>query len=280
MNFKKSTFTRSVAYPGLFVLIGLSLVCAFFPKWTNAALTSVQSGIYRNLSWSYILLVSFFFIFLVVLAFSKLGNIRLGADNSSPQYSFFSWIAMLFAAGMGIGLMFFGVAEPMSHYVSPALPNIANPAKESQLATFFHWGLHAWSIFALMGLILAYFSFRYKLPLTIRSGFYPLLGERIKGRIGDVVDVFALVSTFFGIATSLGFGVVQLNAGLVHLGVLNQSSLFFQCVIIILVSSVAIASAVAGVHLFATTSIPDRLISVFGRLLHHWSAFFSHDNRG
>lgn len=280
MNFKKSTFTRSVAYPGLFALIGLSLVCAFFPKWTNAALTSVQSGIYRNLSWSYILLVSFFFIFLVVLAFSKLGNIRLGADNSSPQYSFFSWIAMLFAAGMGIGLMFFSVAEPMSHYVSPALPNIANPAKESQLATFFHWGLHAWSIFALMGLILAYFSFRYKLPLTIRSGFYPLLGERIKGRIGDVVDVFALVSTFLGIATSLGFGVVQLNAGLVHLGVLNQSSLFFQCVIIILVSSVAIASAVAGVHLFATTSIPDRLISVFGRLLHHWSAFFSHDNRG
>ncbi|ETD17555.1 hypothetical protein HMPREF1199_01806 [Hoylesella oralis CC98A] len=196
MNFKKSTFTRNVAYPGLFVLIGLSLVCAFFPKWTNAMLSSVQSGIYRSLSWSYILLVSFFFIFLVVMAFSKLGNIRLGTDNSSPQYSFFSWIAMLFAAGMGIGLMYFGVAEPMSHYVNPALPNIANPAKESQLATFFHWGLHAWSIFALMGLILAYFSFRYKLPLAIRSGFYPLLGERIKGRIGDVVDVFALVSTF------------------------------------------------------------------------------------
>ncbi|MCR5076740.1 MAG: BCCT family transporter [Prevotella sp.] len=248
MTLQKSTFTRNVAYPGLLALIALSLVCAIFPDWTNNMLTNIQTAIYKNLSWSYILLVSVFFIFLMVLAFSKLGNIRLGADNSAPQYSFFSWIAMLFAAGMGIGLMYFGVAEPMSHYVNPALPDVANPAKEAQLATFFHWGIHAWSIFAIMGLILAYFSFRYKLPLAIRSGLYPLIGERINGRIGNIVDIFALVSTFFGIATSLGFGVVQLNAGLVHLGILNESSFLFQCVIITLVSSVAIASAVAGVN--------------------------------
>lgn len=184
----------------------------------------------------------------MVLAFSKLGNIRLGADNSTPQYSFFSWIAMLFAAGMGIGLMYFGVAEPMSHYVNPALPDVTYPAKEAQLATFFHWGIHAWGIFAIMGLILAYYSFRYKLPLSIRSGLYPFLGERINGVIGNIVDVFALISTFFGIATSLGFGVVQLNAGLVHLGVLHESSVLFQCIIIVLVSSISIASAVAGVN--------------------------------
>lgn len=243
-----STFTRNVAYPGLFILIAISITCALFPKETNHVLTSVQTGIYKDLSWSYIFLVSFFFIFLCILAFSKIGNIRLGPDNSTPQYGFFSWIAMLFAAGMGIGLMYFGVAEPMSHYVNPALPSMVNKAKEAQLATFFHWGIHAWSIFAVMGLILAYFSFRYKLPLSIRSGLYPILKERINGKIGDIVDIFALVSTFFGIATSLGFGVVQLNAGLVHLGVLKDSNFFFQCIIIIVVSSVAILSAVAGVN--------------------------------
>ena len=245
--FKKLTFTHNVAYPGLILLIAISVFCAIFPVRSNKLLTLIQNWIYTNLSWSYILMVSFFLIFLLVLAFSKIGTIRLGADNSVPQYSFFSWIAMLFAAGMGIGLMYFGVAEPMSHYVNPALPSIVNRAKEAQLTTFFHWGLHAWSVFAVMGLILAYFSFRYKLPLSIRSGLYPILGERIKGKIGDTVDIFALVSTFFGIATSLGFGVVQLNAGLVHLGLLSESSFPIQCVIIVVVSSLAIMSAVSGV---------------------------------
>ena len=232
-----STFTRNVAFPGIIVLILLSLLSALFPVKVNSWLTFVQSFIYKNLSWVYILLVSFFVIFLLTVAFSKLGNIRLGADNSEPQYGFFSWIAMLFAAGMGIGLMYFGVSEPMSHYVYPA-----------QLATFFHWGIHAWSIFALAGLILAYFSYRYKLPLSIRSGLYPILKERIYGPIGDVVDVFALVSTFFGITTSMGFGVQQVNAGLVHLGILNGSSFLFQCVIVAVFCALAVLSAVAGVN--------------------------------
>ena len=242
-----STFKRSVAYPSLFLLFVLSLLCALFPVWTDHMLLGIQSFIYQKFSWMYILLVSLFFIFLLILAFSKTGNTRLGADNSFPQYSFFSWISMLFAAGMGIGLMYFGVAEPMSHYVHPALPTIANPAKDAQLATFFHWGIHAWSIFALIGLILAYFSFRYRLPLSIRSGLYPILGDRINGLVGHVIDTFALVSTFFGIATSMGFGVVQLNAGLVHLGLVSESSFPLQCIIIVVVSSVAILSAVAGV---------------------------------
>ncbi|WP_028896580.1 BCCT family transporter [Prevotella sp. HUN102] len=244
----KTTFTRNVTVPGLLVLLVLSLACALFPERMNEALNAVQSVIYTKLSWTYILIVSFFVVFLFTLAFSKIGTIRLGADNSSPQYSFFSWIAMLFAAGMGIGLMYFGVAEPMSHYVNPALPGTLQPAKDAQLATFFHWGLHAWAIFAVAGLILAYFSFRYKLPLAIRSGLYPILKDRINGPIGDVVDIFALVSTFFGIATSLGFGVVQLNAGLVHLGIFSESSYLFQCIIITVVSAVAIFSAVAGVN--------------------------------
>ena len=243
-----STFTRNVAFPGIIVLVLLSLLSALFPVKVNSWLTFVQSFIYKNLSWVYILLVSFFVIFLLTVAFSKLGNIRLGADNSEPQYGFFSWIAMLFAAGMGIGLMYFGVSEPMSHYVYPALPSIVNKAKDAQLATFFHWGIHGWSIFALAGLILAYFSYRYKLPLSIRSGLYPILKERIYGPIGDVVDVFALVSTFFGITTSMGFGVQQVNAGLVHLGILNGSSFLFQCVIVAVFCALAVLSAVAGVN--------------------------------
>lgn len=129
-----TTFTRNVALPGIIVLVLLSLLSALFPLRVNNWLTFVQSFIYKNLSWMYILLVSFFVIFLLAVAFSKLGNIRLGADNSEPQYGFFSWIAMLFAAGMGIGLMYFGVSEPMSHYVYPALPTIVNKAKDAQLA--------------------------------------------------------------------------------------------------------------------------------------------------
>ncbi len=245
----KTTFSRNVFLPGLILLLLLSVVCALFPDSTEAALKAVQAAIYKNLNWTYSLLVTFFLIFQLALAFSKTGNIRLGADNSEPQYSFFSWIAMLFAAGMGIGLMYYGVAEPMSHYVEPALPNsTVNPAKEAQLATFFHWGLHAWGIFGIMGLILAYFSFRYKLPLAVRSGLYPLLRDRISGPIGDIVDVFALVSTFFGIATSLSLGVVQLNAGLEHLGFLSECSLLFQSIIILIVTAAAMASAIAGMN--------------------------------
>ncbi|MCR5820840.1 MAG: BCCT family transporter [Bacteroidaceae bacterium] len=245
----KTTFSRKVFLPGLTLLLLLSFVCALFPNSTEMALKAVQSAIYENLHWTYSLLVTFFLIFQLILAFSKMGEVRLGADNSKPQYGFFSWIAMLFAAGMGIGLMYYGVAEPMAHYVEPALPaSTVNPAKDAQLATFFHWGLHAWGIFGVMGLILAYFSFRYKLPLSVRSGLYPLLRERISGTVGDVVDIFALVSTFFGIATSLSLGVVQLNAGLKHLGILSERSLLFQSIIIIVVTTAAITSAVAGMN--------------------------------
>jgi choline/glycine/proline betaine transport protein len=245
---KSNTFSRNVAVPGLALLLALTLACALFPDTLSGVLNDVQHWVYTKMSWLYIMLVSTFIIVLAVLAFGKTGNIRLGADNSTPQYSFFSWISMLFAAGMGIGLMYFGVAEPMSHYVNPALPTVANPAKDAQLATFFHWGIHAWGVYAIMGLILAYFSFRYKLPLSVRSGLYPLLKDRINGPIGDAVDIFALVSTFFGTTTSLGFGVVQLNAGLVHLGLLQGSNYGVQCAIIAVVSAVAVGSAVAGVN--------------------------------
>lgn len=163
--------------------------------------------------------VAGFLVFVVSLGFSRFGRVRLGPDHSEPDYSNLSWFAMLFSAGMGIGLMFFGVAEPIMHYTSPPVgePETVEAARQAMRITFFHWGVHAWAIYAVVALSLAYFAFRYKLPLTIRSAFYPLIGDRIYGPIGHAVDTFAVLGTIFGVATSLGFGVIQINSGLAYL---------------------------------------------------------------
>ncbi|MFV0471372.1 MAG: BCCT family transporter [Paludibacteraceae bacterium] len=242
----RTTFTKSVALPGLIIILIVSLYCGLFPSEASLLLTQLKSYFFNNFSWFYVLMVTIFILFLIIIALSKLGNIRLGADTSKPKYSFFSWIAMLFAAGMGIGLMYFGVAETISHYANPATDDVVMRAKEAQLYTFFHWGIHAWAIYAVMGLILAYFAYRYKLPLAIRSGLYPLLKDKINGPVGSIVDTFALCSTFFGIATTLGFGVVQLNAGLVKIGVLSGSSFIFQAIIVIVVMVIAVTSTLTG----------------------------------
>ena len=242
-----TTLTKSVALPGLLVIGTISLYCFIFPREAEVLLNSIKTYFFKNLSWTYVLIATMFILFLIVLALSKLGNIRLGSDNSRPKYSFFSWIAMLFAAGMGIGLMYFGVGETISHYAQPAIGDTVLRAKEAQLYTFFHWGVHAWAIYATMGLILAYFAYRYKLPLAIRSGLYPILKDNIYGPIGNVIDTFALCSTFFGIATTLGFGVVQLNAGLKSIGVVPEISFTFQAIIVVVVMSIAIVSALTGV---------------------------------
>ncbi len=243
-----TTFSRSVAMPGILVLLLLSFVCGVFPERTRIVLDSVQNFFYENLSWLYIFFVIFFLVFLAVLALGKTGNIRLGADNAKPQHSFIAWVAMLFSAGMGIGLMYFGVAEPLSHYVSPPLSSMGHSEREALFSTFIHWGVHAWGIYAVMGLVLAYFSYRYRLPLAMRSGLYPLLKTRINGKLGDMIDVFALCCTFFGITTSLGFGVVQLNSGLAYLGLMPSDSFIFQSLIVFVVLSVAVISASSGVN--------------------------------
>lgn len=185
----------------------------------------------------------------MLLCSSRLGDVRLGADNEEPEYPFLSWVAMLFAAGMGIGLMYFGVAEPMLHYVSPLSQGLteAEKAKEAMLMTFYHWGIHAWAIYAVIGLALAYFGFRYKLPLTIRSGFYPLLKHRISGFWGHVIDVCALCSTIFGITTTLGYGAMQLDAGLNSLGWIDSRSFSTLSILIIVVMCLATISAITGV---------------------------------
>lgn len=244
----KHTLSKGVTFPSLFFIVGICLLSAFFPSLTEDLLEVIQRFIFVNLNWIYIWVVTIVVIFLLVLMFTRYGNIRLGRNDSRPEYSFFSWISMLFAAGMGIGLMYFSVSEPISHYSNGVFQGAGeiSRAKNAQLYTFFHWGIHAWAIYGIVGLSLAYFSYRYRLPLSLRSCLYPLLKEKINGRWGNVIDVFALCSTFFGITTTLGFGVVQINSGLKILGFVSQNSFTWQIVIVAVLVSISIYSAVSG----------------------------------
>ena len=219
------------------------------PEGAKAVLTFLKQELFNSFSWIYILSVAFFFLFLVVLCLGKLGDIRLGDDDEEPEYSFFSWLCMLFSAGMGIGLMYFGVAEPISHLSAP-LHSMASPVvqtKEAMLNTLFHWGIHAWAIYGIVGLSLAYFGFRYRLPVTIRSGFYPLLKHRIYSTPGTVIDILALCATIFGLTTTLGFGAMQLHAGLREIGAMPGAS--FQSLVFIILLSIgaAVLSSISGV---------------------------------
>lgn len=195
------------------------LYAVFVPEHAAATFGRMQTSVTDNAGWFYVMAVAGFLVFVVFLGLSRFGRIKLGPDHSLPDYSNLSWFAMLFSAGMGIGLMFFGVAEPIMHYTSPprGVPETVDAAREAMRITFFHWGVHAWAIYAVVALSLAYFSFRHGLPLTIRSALYPLIGRHIYGPIGHTVDTFAVLGTIFGVATSLGFGVIQVNAGLNYL---------------------------------------------------------------
>lgn len=179
--------------------------------------------------------------------FSRYGEIRLGGEDAEPDFSTMSWFAMLFSAGMGIGLLFYGVAEPMFHYINPPIPvaSQTEAAHQAMSFTFMHWGLHSWAIYALIGLALAFFSFNKGLPLSIRTIFYPILGEKINGGWGNLIDILATVATLFGVATSLGFGVQQINAGLMHLFGIEQS-IGVQMVLIVVITSIATVSVVKG----------------------------------
>lgn len=244
-----STLKAPIFLPSLFLITFITLYCIFFPQYAQTTLNFAKQQIFTHFSWFYVLAASIFILFLVLLCSSRLGDVRLGADNEEPEYPFLSWVAMLFAAGMGIGLMYFGVAEPMLHYVSPLSQGLTNTekAKEAMLMTFYHWGIHAWAIYAVIGLTLAYFGFRYKLPLTIRSGFYPLLKHHISGFWGHVIDVCALCSTIFGITTTLGYGAMQLDAGLNSLGWIDSRSFSTLSILIIVVMCLATISAITGV---------------------------------
>ncbi len=209
--------------------------------------SNIQNGISDNFGWFFVVSVNVFLVFVLYLAFSKFGRIRLGGPRARPEFSLTEWFAMLFSAGMGIGILFWSVAEPIYHYISPPSgeAETIQAARLAMESTFLHWGLHAWGIYALVALALAFFAFNKKLPLAIRSVFYPLLGKRIHGPIGIIIDVLAVVATLFGLATSLGFGVQQVSAGLDHVFGMNDS-VRLQVILIIVITLGATGSVVSG----------------------------------
>jgi len=207
-----------------------------------------QQTISNNMGWFYILLVNLLLFFAIYLAFSRFGNIRIGGKNARPQFSWAAWFAMLFSAGMGIGLLFWSVAEPITHFISNPLvsgDSDASSARSAMGITFLHWGLHPWAIYAVVGLALAFFTFNMQLPLTIRSIFYPLFGDKIYGWIGDLIDILSVIATIFGLATSLGFGAQQVNAGLTYLFDF-QFNEWVQIVLIVVITAIATLSLVLG----------------------------------
>ncbi len=226
MNEATQTTNRPVFFISAGVILLFVLLSALFTKQVGSMFTMLQGWIVANFGWFYVLATAGFLFFVFFLFFSSYGLVRLGQNDEEPEYSYATWFAMLFSAGMGIGLLFYGVAEPILHYTAPLVsqPGTTDAAREAMELAFFHWGLHAWAIYIVVGLSLAYFAYRHDLPLTIRSTLYPLLGRRIYGPAGDAVEILAVFGTLFGVATSLGLGVMQINAGLNYLGLLPEST--------------------------------------------------------
>jgi len=236
------TFTGSAL-----IALGLIVYASLLPEQAKAVFTHANDWIIAEAGWFYLLSVGIFVLFLLGLAISPFGRIKLGPDESTPDYSYGTWVAMLFSAGMGIGIVFYGVAEPITHFSKPPVAEALSPqaARDAMEITFFHWGVHAWAIYAVLGLALAYFGYRRGQPLTLRSAFHPLLGDRIHGPIGDLIDIFAVVGTMAGLATSLGLGVSQLNASLFYLFDLPQT-LNIQLILIAVVTLLATLTVATG----------------------------------
>ncbi len=238
-------------------IISACLIIAFvmatiqFPQQANELLAAIRAWCLTTFDSFMMISVSAILLFCLALIVHPVGRVRIGGAGAKPEFSRPSWFAMLFAAGMGIGLMFWGVAEPMTYYMGESgtplgvTPQTPEAAELAMAATLYHWGLHAWSVYAVIALALAFFSYNCKLPLTLRSAFYPLLGERCWGWPGHVIDTFAVLATIFGLATSLGLGASQVNAGLTMLFG-TEDALNTKISVIVLVTFIAIISVVRG----------------------------------
>jgi len=236
-----------VFYPSLiFILafvflsiLGGEPVRVFFDK--TAYLVTESTG------WLFILGVNLFVVICLYIAFSKYGKHRLGGKHAKPEFTVFSWFAMLFSAGMGIGLLYFSVSEPITHFANPpiAVDSVKDRAIQALDFTFLHYGLHAWAIYCIVGLSLAYYGFSKKLPFSLRSIFFPVLGRKIFGKTGDIIDVIAVVATLFGLATSLGFGARQIATGLNYLFGIDPGQ-GTQISIIVIITLIATISVVTG----------------------------------
>ncbi|MEU0316585.1 BCCT family transporter [Nocardioides sp. NPDC006273] len=243
----------SVFFPAAGLLVVFVVVTAIWPKQMGGWIGDANSSVIGNLGWWYIAIVTGFVFFALWMALSpRIGSIVLGKDDEEPEFHLSSWFAMLFAAGMGIGLVFWGVAEPLNHFTSPP-PGTApdTPAERARTAmdvTFLHWGLHAWAIYVVVGLAVAYAVHRRGLPISIRWALEPLLGEKlVKGFLGDVIDVIAILGTLFGVATSLGLGVSQIGAGFGYLGWVDEPDKWLLIGLIIVITAIALVSVLTGV---------------------------------
>ncbi len=229
------------------LIVGFIIFGSLFSETAATLFSFLQDFIAEKFRWLFIILFNVALVFCIYLAASRYGDIRLGKQTERAQYSLFSWIAMLFSAGIGIGLVYWGTAEPLYHFMAPPIGEgqTVESAKQAMNLSFLHWGLHAWAIYTVVALSLAYFHFRRGLPLSIRSTLYPILGQKIYGKWGHTVDILAVFGTMFGVVTSLGLGVMQINSGLEGLfGIPN--TLTVQFIIIAFVTSLACGSLMLG----------------------------------
>ncbi|MCM2972010.1 choline BCCT transporter BetT [Larsenimonas suaedae] len=244
----KGRLNTAVFFGSAVCIVLFAFWAMFFTDSANTVIFAMLGWIADTFGWYYFLAGTLYLAFVVFIACSRFGSIRLGPKHSKPEFSLMSWASMLFAAGIGIDLLFFCVAEPVTQFLAPptGTPETMAAARQATVWSLFHYGITGWAMYALMGMVLAYFSFRYNLPLTIRSALYPIFGKRVEGAIGHTVDIAAVLGTVFGIATSLGIGVVQLNYGLTFLFDI-PSSLVVQGGLIVLSIVLATISVVAGV---------------------------------
>ncbi len=249
-NYQKHGFNFNpvVSFASAAFIIIFSLYALLNLEHANKMFAVINETIVTNFDWVFIFASNFFVLVCLYLALSKLGTVRIGGVNCRPEFSNFAWYSMLISAGMGIGLMFWAVGEPLHHFVT-APPIFIHPeaAYTAMATTFFHWGFHAWGIYALMSLGLAFFAFNRNMPLSLRSVFYPLLKEKINGPLGDIIDTFAVLSVLFGLATSLGLGIQQINSGLDYLLGIGFN-VGIQVILIVLITLVAIISVISGIH--------------------------------
>lgn len=244
----QSTILLPVFLPTVILALLLVIGTVSDPEYAGEIFKSVLAWITVTFGWFYMLVVAILLVFIIIIASSRWGNIRLGPEHAGPQYSFLAWFSMLFSAGYGIALLFFGVAEPVLHFSLPpdGAPETVNAARQAMQITYFHWGVHIWGIYGAVGLVLAYFAYRHGLPLSVRSALYPLIGDRIYGWPGHMVDVFAILGTMFGLATSLGLSVIQINAGLHYLWPSIPVSITVQVIAIAVITLAATVSVAAG----------------------------------
>lgn len=244
-----ASVNRWVFWPAAVIVVAFAAFAMIVPDAAEAAFAAVQSSIVANFNWYYVLIAAFFVVFCLFLGFSRYGDIKLGKDDDEPEFSVGSWLSLLFAAGMGIGLVFYGVSEPLSHFANPR-PGVTGTenelAQQAISQTYLHWGIHAWSIYVVIGLALAYAIHRRNRPVSIRWTLEPLLGRRVRGGWGNAVDVVALVGTLFGVATSLGLGVLQISAGLESAGLLDSSTMI-NVIIIVVITAFVLFSVLSGV---------------------------------